>query len=546
MQPTCSFCKQQFSVTDEDLAFYARMGMTSPTLCPDDRQRRRAARRNERNLYKRTCSATGKDIISMYSPDKPFPVYDQEYWWGDTWDPLSYGRDFDFNRGFFEQFFELQNVVPRVSLFNWQSQNSYYTNHSGQNKDCYMDVDTGGCEHVYFSNWMVDSKDCMDCSYTHSSELCYQCLYCEKCFNCDFCFQCENLNNCMYCYDCKSSSNCFGCIGLRNQEYCVFNKKVSKEEYEKTVEYYSSSFERQQEAKKIFDDFKKQFPRRFAYVIDSEDCTGDYIYHCKNTHASFDTVRLWDCKYCYNTLDIKNGYDSYQTGYGDSELTYETHGGNHLFNTAFASICRFMNDSYYVDCCQSSKYLFGCIGIRHGEYCILNKQYTKEQYEELVPLIIEHMKSRGEWGEFFPMWSSPFGYNKSKAQEYYPLTKEQSAAEKFPWSEYEAPLPSGSLVTPPDTIQNITEDILQTIIPCQLGGKPFKLISQELEFYRRKHLPVPQISPQKRYEQRMGQRNPRRLYERTCTQCGTAIQTTYAPERSEPIYCEKCYLKYTY
>jgi len=31
------------------------------------------------------------------------------------------------------------------------------------------------------------------------------------------------------------------------------------------------------------------------------------------------------------------------------------------------------------------------------KYCILNKQYSKEEYEELVPKIIEHMQKTGEW-----------------------------------------------------------------------------------------------------------------------------------------------------
>ncbi len=34
---------------------------------------------------------------------------------------------------------------------------------------------------------------------------------------------------------------------------------------------------------------------------------------------------------------------------------------------------------------------FGCISLRNASYCILNKQYTKEEYEALVPQIIEHM-----------------------------------------------------------------------------------------------------------------------------------------------------------
>ncbi len=39
---------------------------------------------------------------------------------------------------------------------------------------------------------------------------------------------------------------------------------------------------------------------------------------------------------------------------------------------------------------------FGCVSAKQNEYCILNKQYTKEQYEELVPKIIEHMIKNGE------------------------------------------------------------------------------------------------------------------------------------------------------
>jgi len=35
------------------------------------------------------------------------------------------------------------------------------------------------------------------------------------------------------------------------------------------------------------------------------------------------------------------------------------------------------------------------------------------------------MRSTGEWGEFFPHELSPFGYNETVAQEYFPLTEEE-------------------------------------------------------------------------------------------------------------------------
>jgi hypothetical protein len=109
-----------------------------PTLCPDCRQQRRLAFRNERKLYKRKCDATKKEIVSIYSPDKPYTVYNQEYWWSDAWDPLSYGRGFDFSRGAMEQMDELIRNVPKMSISVEKQENSEYTNYAGWNKDCYL------------------------------------------------------------------------------------------------------------------------------------------------------------------------------------------------------------------------------------------------------------------------------------------------------------------------------------------------------------------------------------------------------------------------
>jgi len=41
----------------------------------------------------------------------------------------------------------------------------------------------------------------------------------------------------------------------------------------------------------------------------------------------------------------------------------------------------------------------------------------------------------------------------------------------------------------------------------------------------------------------MALRNPRKLFERKCDKCGMEMITTYAPERLEKVYCEKCYEK---
>lgn len=482
----------------------------------------------------------------MYSPDKPYPVYDQAYWWGDTWSAIDYGREFDFSRPFFEQFHELQLVVPRLSLFNYQSENSYYSNHALGNKNCYMVVDLGGCEDVYHSNWMTNCKNCLDCSYTHDSQLSYFCLYDKNLFNCDFCFECENVADSMFCFDCRQCSNCFGCAGLRKRQYCIFNRQVSKEEYEKFVESRRYSYIAQQESLQQFVDLVKTVPHRYAHIVHSEDCSGNYIINCKNARNCFDVMNMQDVKYCYNALDIKDGYDAYQTGYGASELTYETHAGNTIFNGRFLHLCRAVTNCDYCDSCFESSDLFGCVGIRKGRFCLLNKQYKEGEFSKLRSAVVSHMKKTGEWGEFFPFWCSPFGYNESKAQEYYPLSREEALKRGMQWSDYAPPVPSGSTIDSPDDIRTVDDVIVERVLKCDETGVLFKITAQELAFLRKKKLPIPRLSPQRRYEKRMAFRNPRTLFTRNCSKCSAEIQTTYAPDRLEKVFCERCYLGATY
>lgn len=196
-------------------------------------------------------------------------------------------------------------------------------------------------------------------------------------------------------------------------------------------------------------------------------------------------------------------------------------------------------------CWQGTNNLFGCIGLKHKEYCVLNKQYSKEEYEALVPKIIDQMISNGEWADFFPPWLSPFGYNETVAQEFFPLTKDQAIAQGFYWSDFEAPRPAVKQVIKatelPDDISNINDEVLDFAIECEITGKLFRVIKPELSYYRRQGIPIPHRHPDQRHTDRQKLRPPRHLWARNCSQCQVAIQCVYAPERSERILCEKCY-----
>ena len=152
----CKNCEATFELNDEDIQYFNEMNVPAPTFCPDCRQQRRLTWRSERNLYYRKCDGTGKDIISVYSEDKPFPVYNNDYWYSDEWNTYDYGQDFDFDRPFFEQYEELLNKVPQLSRSAVGNQNCNYVNQCGWCKNCYLIFEADHDENCLYANNLHD------------------------------------------------------------------------------------------------------------------------------------------------------------------------------------------------------------------------------------------------------------------------------------------------------------------------------------------------------------------------------------------------------
>lgn len=511
MQKTCAVSGKTFSIRDEDAAFYQKMGVPAPTLCPTERDRRRQSWINHRSLHKKNCAGTQKKIVSAYTDDNPIPVMSTKYWWSDDWDPLATGRDFDFSRSFFEQWQELNLVAPRPSLLNMPQydQNSDYTNHAGKNKDCYLSFATDNCRDVLYS-------------------------YLANCNTSWF------LKNCIGCQD------CFGCVNLRNKQYYFMNQKYTKAEYEKKIdslELNKSSNLKNMRAQ--FAHFSKKFPHRFMEGMQNENVLGNYLTNFKNAYQCFDSRKLWDCAYVAQGFDTaKDCIDCHEPG-DNSELLYECSVvGINASNCRFCSICmdQVNNLDYSVWCWQSGN-LFGCVGLRKAKYCILNKQYSETEYFSLRDKIIAHMKKTDEWGEFFPSQYSQFPYNHSLAQEYFPLTASQSAAKGLQWIEVDdfelardkIASEIHSYYSLPETITGVDQTILQQVLVCKKSYKKYKIQSAELAFYQQMDLPIPQHHYDIRHQARHDLRNARDLYQRQCTKTGAQLWTTYAPDRPEPI-----------
>ena len=588
----CQNCKQNFTIDSEDFNFYEKIKVPSPTFCPECRMKRRFIYRNERMLYKRKSDFSGEEIIAMYSPESGIKVYEREIWLSDKWNPLSYGVEYDFSKPFFTQFLELLKRVPLKNLNIINGVSSPYVNNAGDPKNSYLVFNGSHYEDCIYGNGVNLCKTCVDFSHMTKCENCYEGFWLTQCSNSFFCSECENSFEMLFSKNCTGCNNCFCCVNLRKKSYCIFNEQYTKEEYlDKIKSYNIGSYKNLQEIKKKVYEFWQKFPNKFLQGTQNTNVSGNYLFQSRDVKNSFLIRESEHMRYCQFVQEIPGSKDCWDFSiWGEnSELVYECHScGTGVQNLKFCVLCQEnVHDlEYCFFCLGGSDNLFGCVGLRKKQYCILNKQYTREEYQKLIPKIKKQMDEMPyidfqgniyKYGEFFPSELSPHGYNETLAQEFFPLLKNEVLAQGIKWVEpgernYGLDFVAKDLL---DDIKNVKDDIINKVIECEHKGEcnqlcttAFKIIEDELNFYRKMNLPLPRLCPNCRAFERLKQRTGIKLYKRKCQcageksdgndysntvshfhagdHCSNEFETSYSPDRPEIVYCEKCYQQEVY
>lgn len=559
MAAECRACKKQFQVTSRELAFLERVApaignrpfaLPPPSHCPPCRWQRRLAFRNERALFRRTCDFTGRSIVSIYPPGTKFPVYNILDWIGDAWDATSFGRPFDFSRPFFDQYKEMADNVPHfnLSISPDRDENAEFTNCATDSKNCYLISQAEWNEDCYYSRGINHCKNCSDCLRVDRCELCYEGINLSLCYRCLFCQDCDNCNECYFSTSLRGCKNCFGCHNLFQKQYYFFNEPLSRQDWEARFRAFQFSNKKIEELKDASEKLRLTTPHRFARVFQCEDASGDHLMNCLNAIECYDSR---DLEHCMFVSEVQNGAkycQDYSICGVDTELLYECVGcGYSAYHLLFCSaVWSNVAELLYCESCGPGvQHCFGCFGLRRKEYCVLNQQYTRAEYEQLISRVIAHMKDTGEWGEFFPPWVSADDYNNTIANDYFPLAREEVLQRGWNW--YEEPeartkVPAQEIKLPEMSVDTSDAD-LETALFCERTKKPFKIIRQELRLLQQLALPLPRFHPETRHADRVQRRNPRQLWKRLCANCSSSIDTTYAPDRPERVYCERCYLQ---
>lgn len=413
-----------------------------------------------KRLYLRPSSKSGKDIISVYGPKAPCPVYSHSEWYAD--DRVSPSLEVDYTKSFFQQFTELQKIAPVVSLLSNKQENAEYCHDVDRLKNCYLVFDAINCEDVYYSVRIYHSRSCIDCYWVMNSELLYDCVYVFSSYNSRYSFNCKNIIDSTFLFNCHNTQNSFMCSNLRNKQYYIRNKAYSKIEYEK----FSRNLNLANPI--VIAELKKEFQNKLlpntpippAWLERTENVQGNYLRSAHNIQDGLESFEVDNCKtilQCGQGKDITSSFmcnENVERCYQCAATGINTF---NVKNCAFVWNSSNIEYSYLLIGCRDC---FGCIGLRNKQYYIFNKEYSLEEYKITIKKLIGNMEKRGEYGHFFPTALSPFKYEDTIAYDFF------TDAPKAP---------------------------------------PMKmiLIPQEKIFYAKHHIPEPTLAFPDRYRQRL-------------------------------------------
>lgn len=502
-------------------------------------------------IHTRKCDKTGKTIISVFDEKCPYPVWHREEWMKNSEPPSA---SFDPMRPFFEQLWDFFQKSPIPHNVGAGNENCEYTDDWWYCRNCYLShsgVNNQDCHYCYR---ILDSKDCEFCVFSFRSELGVDLINCSDCYNLIYSIHARQCRDSAFLFDCRNVSDSLFCWNLRNKQHCIFNKQYTKEEYEtERAKYDFSSRKIYEEAKKTFYDILTT--RAYWKNVDLEQCENcdlDLLQKCKNCTGSFMLSDAEDCANCFRGGWIKDNLLSVSSYEGEL-IYFSCTAQDKCYDIRFCFNliqCRFMEYSAH---CFNCEYCFGCCGLTNKKYHIFNKQYTKEEYEELVPKIIEHLTDshsesfpNGEFGQFFPAYFAASPYDESLAGFHWPLSREQQIAEGFRVKEFfETEHPEFSSPEEiPDNTNNATDAICKKTFLDPIYKKPFRITPSDLVFCKKQKVPLPHSFYIRRIKENFSWLFFNgTLRETVCALTGAKIMTAVPPAFDGRIVSKEAYLE---
>lgn len=289
---------------------------------------------------------------------------------------------------FLEEYEKLRKKFPFVATVGNGNDNCDYSDNLFDSKNCYFVFESAEMEDCMYTEDGFKEVSDVECRFGLEGNGNCDCLDFASCSNC---YGSQSIARCYdvwYSWDIGDCHDCFGCANLANKAYCIFNVQYTKEEYEEKLPELKKM--PKEEVLRRRAEVIKKFPQLHSEHFDytnSDYC--DYVYHVTNCYYCFDCANDEDSGYLTASYECKDVWDSLHVVRGE-QLAECSYSGD-IYNCYKVTDCTRCYDSYFLEDCLDCHNCFGCTHLSHKQYCILNVQYTKEEYNEKIAAIKEEL-----------------------------------------------------------------------------------------------------------------------------------------------------------
>ncbi len=299
---------------------------------------------------------------------------------------------------FYKELQRILTLYPKTPPEIRDCENSDYGDYLAFCNNMFVSFDTSNssdCIYVYDS---YIAKNCIDCDFAVESDLCYEGVDPFKCFNSDYVEYSTSMRDSQYVANCINCHDMFGCVNLQNKSYCIFNRQLTESEYKQKIALYKKW--PPEKVLALVEELKLRYPITQTNEAHNENSAyGNYSHYNKNCYMIFDGAHNENCAYLYDSHHNATSYDM-TCSYQQNQVSYEIVDGIKLFNCSFAVNSSNAYDSTFIFNCNNVKNCIGCVALSNKQYCILNRQLTKEEYEKISARLFEELKAKNlNWSD---------------------------------------------------------------------------------------------------------------------------------------------------
>ena len=417
---------------------------------------------------------------------------------------IDYWRDYNFNKSGFQNFQELFRSMEHSCVSHiWKNESCEYSDVAVTSKNAYLSrIITLWSENVFYSMlvrinsrnafnslFVVDNSEIIYfCKSVHSS---YQIFYSKYIKNCSDIWFSTNLTWCKH---------CIGCNNLENVSYYINNKEYSKEEYfEKKKKLLSDKWDFLNRYKSIENKWKNHNSTNVSgdNIIESQDISnGSFVFN----------VKTWNnLVFVGSTAGAENWYDFLVWWEWNNDIYGVSNSGGNCSNVYNSVQISWSTDIYYSQNIETCSHLLFCNGLKNKQYCILNKEYSKEEWEVLADKIFTKMEQDGILWEYFPGELNPFYFNDTIAGMLWDFKKEEVIEKWYMWrdEEIKVDIPEWVDIITTDELDSyqwytenwewrINPEILNKVIKDSKWDY-YRIVQMEYDFLVKYELPLPNL-----------------------------------------------------